>query len=92
MDPHQVYGKMVLAPSGYEPSWEHTLDSFKNRMNARSAEAKRDREAIEGRLTAPPKVIYLRDESGFGPLMATPVYDDITEIRQLDFFEEAMGG
>jgi hypothetical protein len=55
----------------YEPSWNHTYESFAARQKMRLEEALRNQNAIEGSvsepLLLPPPVIYLRDESGFGP-------------------------
>ncbi len=53
MNPHQVYGKMIIASgedSGafvYEPSFAQTSRSFNARMDKRIADAKKDQEAVE---------------------------------------------
>jgi len=72
------------APFTYEPSSHHTYESFKQRQAIRAARAAN---TIEGSVNealppvavnAPPAVIYLRDESGFGPA------DQCVEVAKLD--------
>lgn len=52
MDPHQRYGKMIIASGEdggefvYEPSWKHTPATFKARMKQRMEEARKDQSAF----------------------------------------------
>jgi len=54
MNPHQIYGKMIIASGEdggefvYEPSWKHTPHSFNERMKKRMAEARKDQDAFAG--------------------------------------------
>jgi len=54
MNPHQRYGKMIIASGEdggefvYEPSWKHTPHSFNERMKKRMAEARKDQDAFAG--------------------------------------------
>lgn len=93
----------------YESSREHTYESFKERQRIRALRAANTLEGsvnrqlpiLLGDPNTPPKVIYLRDESGFGPedipvTFPANVQDGDSccgiEPVEADVYEEARGG
>ena len=44
---------MNVRERGYEPSWEHTYETFGARQRARLLEARRNQEAIDGSVNSP---------------------------------------
>lgn len=65
----------------YEPSYAHTYESFKKRMDKRFAEARKDQSAFvaeeirsNGSVNTP---LLLRDESGFGEATIPVDYDSL---------------
>lgn len=85
--------KQLTFPFKYEPSSQHTLESFKERMKARQEAAN---QTFEGSVNDN-NVIYLRDESGFGECV---IPADLTFNRdcerceecECDPFDEVKGG
>jgi hypothetical protein len=69
-------GEDAMPKFKYEPSWDHTLDSFKGRMAVHAAMARKDQEAIEVE----------------EPFLEGCPWDQDQEDILLDEYEQAMGG